>query len=183
MWSVGCIFAELLSMIREHSPDYLSRKPIFPGKSCFPLSPDKSGRSKNVNGYPSSSTDQLYVIFQLLGSPTDNDQAFILDPLAKTYISNFPQFQRQVWEFKYPKASKEALDLLDKILVFNPYFRISIDAALEHPFFERIRRKELERSALNEIELEFDAKVNKEMSRERLREIMLDEIKLIKQSR
>jgi len=57
MWSVGCIFAELLSMMREHVPNYSERKPIFPGKSCFPLSPDKTGKSKNVNGYPSSSTD------------------------------------------------------------------------------------------------------------------------------
>ena len=63
MWSVGCIFAELLSMIKEHCPNFLERKPIFPGKSCFPLSPDKSSRTKTKNGYPSSSTDQLYVIF------------------------------------------------------------------------------------------------------------------------
>jgi len=94
MWSVGCIFAELLSMVREHVSNYTERKPIFPGKSCFPLSPDKSGRSSNVNGYPSSATDQLYVIFQVLGTPTDNDQAFILDPLAKKYIANFPPFTR-----------------------------------------------------------------------------------------
>jgi mitogen-activated protein kinase 1/3 len=94
MWSVGCIFAELLSMVREHASNYTERKPIFPGKSCFPLSPDKSGRSSNVNGYPSSATDQLYVIFQVLGTPTDNDQAFILDPLAKKYIANFPPFTR-----------------------------------------------------------------------------------------
>lgn len=73
MWSVGCIFAELLSMVREHASNYTERKPIFPGKSCFPLSPDKSGRSSNVNGYPRSATDQLYVIFQVLGTPTDND--------------------------------------------------------------------------------------------------------------
>ena len=57
MWSVGCIFAELLSMIKEHVFNHLERKPIFPGKSCFPLSPDKSGKVKNKGGYPSSSTD------------------------------------------------------------------------------------------------------------------------------
>jgi hypothetical protein len=41
----------------------------------------------------------------------------------------------------------------------------------------------MERSALNEIELEFDAKVNKDIPRERLREIMLEEIRLLKESR
>jgi len=39
MWSVGCIFAELLSMMKENFPDPFSRVPLFPGKSCYPLSP------------------------------------------------------------------------------------------------------------------------------------------------
>ena len=72
---------------------------------------------------------------------------------------------------------------MDKILVFNPYFRITVDDALAHPYFKKIRNSELERSALNEIELEFDAKVNKDIPRERLREIMLEEIRLLKESR
>lgn len=42
MWSVGCIFAELLGMMKESAATYLDRRPLFPGKSCFPLSPDKS---------------------------------------------------------------------------------------------------------------------------------------------
>lgn len=42
IWSVGCIVAELLGMMKENAPTYLDRKPLFPGKSCFPLSPDKN---------------------------------------------------------------------------------------------------------------------------------------------
>lgn len=72
---------------------------------------------------------------------------------------------------------------MDKILVFNPYFRITVDEALAHPYFKKIRNPDMERSALNEIELEFDAKVNKDIPRERLREIMLEEIRLLKESR
>jgi mitogen-activated protein kinase 1/3 len=44
MWSVGCIFAELLGMMKESFSTFLERKPLFPGNSCFPLSPDKSAR-------------------------------------------------------------------------------------------------------------------------------------------
>ena len=44
MWSVGCIFAELLGMMKESAATYLDRKPLFPGKSCFPLSPDRHAR-------------------------------------------------------------------------------------------------------------------------------------------
>lgn len=44
MWSAGCIFAELLGMMKESASTYLERKPLFPGKSCFPLSPDRNAR-------------------------------------------------------------------------------------------------------------------------------------------
>lgn len=44
----------------------------------------------------------------------------------------------------YPGAGEDALDLLNKILVFNPYFRISVDEALAHPFFKKIRKSEKE---------------------------------------
>lgn len=42
VWSIGCIFAELLTMMKENVPNQTDRKPLFPGKSCFPLSPDKT---------------------------------------------------------------------------------------------------------------------------------------------
>jgi mitogen-activated protein kinase 1/3 len=41
-WAIGCIFAELLGMMKENAPTFMDRKPLFPGKSCFPLSPDKN---------------------------------------------------------------------------------------------------------------------------------------------
>ena len=56
IWSVGCIFAELLSMMKESAPTYLDRQPLFPGKSCFPLSPDKSIEQAK-NGFPYSKDD------------------------------------------------------------------------------------------------------------------------------
>jgi len=39
MWSVGCIFAELLSMMRENFSNFTERQPLFPGSSCYKLSP------------------------------------------------------------------------------------------------------------------------------------------------
>jgi mitogen-activated protein kinase 1/3 len=56
MWSVGCIFAELLGMMKESAPTYLDRKPLFPGKSCFPLSPDRNAREER-KGFPFSKND------------------------------------------------------------------------------------------------------------------------------
>jgi len=51
----------------------------------------------------------------------------------------------------YPGAGEEALDLLSKILVFNPYFRLSVEDALAHPFFKKIRKTEKEINAEKEI--------------------------------
>lgn len=40
IWAIGCVFADLLNMIRDHKPDPTDRKSLFPGKYCYPLSPD-----------------------------------------------------------------------------------------------------------------------------------------------
>lgn len=77
-WSVGCIFAELLNMMKENAPTFMDRKPLFPGKSCFPLSPDKNPTEQR-NGFPFSSTDQLAVIFEVIGVPSEEDKSFVTD--------------------------------------------------------------------------------------------------------
>jgi len=56
MWSVGCIFAELLGMMKESAATYLDRKPLFPGRSCFPLSPDSSAK-QDKHGFPINKND------------------------------------------------------------------------------------------------------------------------------
>jgi len=45
VWSAGCIFAEMMGMLKENAATYLDRHPLFPGRSCFPLSPDSSTKS------------------------------------------------------------------------------------------------------------------------------------------
>jgi len=66
MWSVGCIFGELLQMNDRFCKDYTQRKCLFPGSTCFPLS-GKDPFSKGDRG------DQLNVIFSKLGSPTPEE--------------------------------------------------------------------------------------------------------------
>ena len=88
IWSVGCIFAELLSMMKESAPTYLDRQPLFPGKSCFPLSPDKS-IEQAMNGFPYSKDDQLARIFQVIGVPSHEDMSFVTDTKANQYLSAF----------------------------------------------------------------------------------------------
>lgn len=79
MWSIGCIFAELLGMMKENAATYLDRKPLFPGKSCFPLSPEKTQQTKHRKGFPYSTDDQLAIIFQVIGTPEEDDISFVTD--------------------------------------------------------------------------------------------------------
>lgn len=50
-------------------PNYLLRKPLFPGSSCFPISPSPT-TNKKIIGLPSSPRDQLNLILKLVGKPT-----------------------------------------------------------------------------------------------------------------
>ena len=46
IWSVDCIFAELLSMMRENYATIFDRQPLFPDGSCKLLSPKIAGKSE-----------------------------------------------------------------------------------------------------------------------------------------
>ena len=46
IWSAGCILAELLGMQEESVPFWKDRVPLFPGKSCYPLSWDHNNEVK-----------------------------------------------------------------------------------------------------------------------------------------
>eukprot|EP01084_Bolivina_argentea_P131191 231601_1 len=76
IWSVGCIFAELLQMQKENCATVWKRGPLFPGDSCFPLSPK---RSKKKNAIYQSHFDQIRVIFEVLGTPTKEEIASLND--------------------------------------------------------------------------------------------------------
>ena len=71
---------------------------------------------------------------------------------------------------KYPGASSEALDFLSRVLVFNPYFRISLQECLDHPLFSQVRNIEKEKIPTSTILLEFE---KEELNRDKLRQLIL----------
>ena len=176
VWSVGCIFAELLSMIKENAATYQDRQPLFPGTSCFPLSPDH--RAMMRKDCPFSSSDQLMVIFEVLGSPSEEDCSFVTDPKALEYLKTFPLKKRIDFSQKYPGVTPEALDLLNKTLVFNPFFRATVDECLAHPFMSEVRDQLQEKVAVEQANLAFESEGH--LDEQRLRELFLVEIEYYK---
>lgn len=178
IWSVGCIFGELLSMIKENAPFFEDRQPLFPGTSCFPLSPDSRIHTMK-QGYPFSHTDQLNVIFDVLGSPTQEDISFVTDEKALNYLKRFYAGKpRCDFKKKYPAAGADAIDLLNKILVFNPFYRITLSECLKHPYLASVRDKSIEIMASAPVKAEVDTEADLDESK--LRALFLKEIDLYK---
>jgi serine/threonine protein kinase len=48
----------------------------------------------------------------------------------------------------FPGSPPEAIDLLDRLLTFNPANRITIEDVIEHPYLDRARNPEVEYNAM-----------------------------------
>ncbi|XP_054462817.1 mitogen-activated protein kinase 3 [Anoplopoma fimbria] len=95
--------------------EMLSNRPIFPGKHYL---------------------DQLNHILGVLGSPSQDDLNCIINMKARNYLQSLPHKPRIPWEKLY-NADSKALDLLGRMLTFNPVKRISVEEALAHPYLEQ----------------------------------------------
>ena len=75
----------------------------------------------------------------------------------------------------FPNANEDALDLLKKLLVFNPKKRLTIDEALDHPFVKDFRN--------TEEEMIMGEKINFEFTDEEREEIMIYKEKCLEKQR
>jgi mitogen-activated protein kinase 15 len=93
--------------------ELLGGKPMFPGTSTM---------------------NQLDRIIEVTGRPNAEDIEAIKSPFAATMLESLPPSNPRSLSDMYPDASADALDLLRKLLQFNPNKRITADEALAHAF-------------------------------------------------
>jgi mitogen-activated protein kinase 15 len=116
--------------------ELLSGRPAFPGASTL---------------------NQLDRIMEVTGGPSGGDLASIGSPFAATMLESLPPAgaPRPLREL-FPGAPPEALDLLKRLLVFNPARRLSAEEALRHPYVSQFHNPADEPRAEGTISIPID---------------------------
>ncbi len=93
--------------------EMLSGKPLFPGRDYH---------------------HQLNLILDVLGTPSLDDFYAISSHRSRDYLRALPFKKKKPFASLYPNANPDALDLLERMLAFNPRKRITVEECLAHPY-------------------------------------------------
>ncbi|KAG5723160.1 Negative regulator of the PHO system [Termitomyces sp. T112] len=80
--------------------------------------------------------DQLLHIMRIIGTPTDAQFAKMAKDSPEIQVKQYQRYPKMNLQQVLPKATREAIDLLDKLLKFDPTERITAAEALAHPYFQ-----------------------------------------------
>jgi len=129
------------------------RKPLFPGDDYI---------------------KQMNLIFNVLGTPQSReDMKFITNEKAAEYIKSLKRKVKQPFASLYPTANPLALDLMEKMIVFNPLRLITVEEALAHPYLKSLHNEKAETSCKKLFDFSFE---KNEMNKETIQEFMWREI-------
>lgn len=82
--------------------------------------------------------DQLMKIVQVLGTPTEEEAPGFAAKVSSELNFELPIVERLGIIEKFETKDLALIDLIEKMLIFNPSKRISAKEALEHPYFNDI---------------------------------------------
>jgi len=92
--------------------EMLVKKPLFPGDSEI---------------------DQIFKIFRQMGTPTEDNWHGCTS--LPDFKPSFPKWKKQPFGKMFDNVHSTAMDLLEKMLIYEPASRISAREALNHPYF------------------------------------------------
>ncbi|KAL2642352.1 hypothetical protein R1flu_009939 [Riccia fluitans] len=131
--------------------ELLNQEPLFPGRDHV---------------------QQLRLITELIGSPEDSDLGFLRSENARRFLRHLTRYPRQPLRRKYPSMDPAAVDLIERMLVFDPHKRITVEEALSHPYLERLHDAQDEPVCHALFELDFE---QPSIQEEQIRELIMME--------
>lgn len=135
--------------------ELLGSKPLFPGDDY---------------------KDQLRMIVDKLGSPEEDEMHFIGDHRAREFMVHLPHKPKVDLGSMFPDTNADAIDLLQRMLHFDPDRRISVTEALVHPYLATLHSEEDEPEAGGKFEFSFVDR--DDIGVDKLRELMFQEVQL-----
>ncbi|NXX46928.1 MK07 kinase, partial [Tricholaema leucomelas] len=144
LWSAGCIFAEMLA-----------RRQLFPGRNYV---------------------HQLQLIVAVLGTPPAGLVASIGAERVRAYLQSLPQRPPVPWQSLFGEVGAgepAALELLGKMLRFDPRERVGAEEALRDPFLAKYHDPEDEPECVPAFDFAFDRKA---LTKEEIKAAILAEI-------
>jgi mitogen-activated protein kinase 1/3 len=81
---------------------------------------------------------------------------YITNESALKYIKSLPKRSKQSWKALFPNANPVGLDLLSKMLAFNPSKRFTVQECINHEYFNDLHNPEEEPISESPFDWSFD---------------------------
>lgn len=137
IWSLGCIFWELLVRSVNQQMNGPLANPLF-GVRGEPVTPEEGENYAKDSHSPLA--EQLNVIFNVIGTPCWKDIESVPSESWRAYLKCLPGRAGNLAKNLIGFIDDEAIDLLSRMLAFDPARRCTAEEALAHAYFKNIKK-------------------------------------------
>ena len=117
------------------------------------------------------------MITKLLGNPSAKLVSKIENEKNKDFVRQLPKREGKDFDQLFKGGNPEAIDLLKKMLTYDPDDRITVEQALEHPYLKQLHYPDDEPTTQPVSAFDFDFE-KYSLSKEDFKDLMYDEIML-----